>query len=311
MITDLERLILGSDTLAPLRSCLSDYPNRVASPIPRSFYDDIDRIRTSALESGNQALAKAVWCLESIGHAQDQFTEAFRLCKHAEFYQGWCFLERCEITLQFLRSHYDGGGDVFAVGHMLKQVPRFQDLFPYEVFFSPAYVIRGSKCSICGQPIRLRSDCGHRRGEIYNGEMCSRIITATEVLELSIVRNPVQKYSVALGVRYNYGPIHYVIQCLESPWHSWSCEKQEIETSEPRFAGVGRNERCPCGSKRKFKRCCLGKTRRREHFQVQFSVPPPEGFPGYVENIQHIVLERGPSSSFDAKGPAAPTEPEG
>jgi hypothetical protein len=156
-------------------------------------------------------------------------------------------------------------------------------------------VIQESKCSICNSLFGLRSGCNHEIGEIYDGKMCLRIITRVKPLEISIVDNPVQKYSVLfINGGYNYGAIYYTIQRLASPWHSWTYEKVEATTGIPLYAGIGRNNLCPCGSGLKFKRCCINKMRTHDHYQIHFEIQPPVELPDYVnvENARYIVDDR-------------------
>lgn len=41
---------------------------------------------------------------------------------------------------------------------------------------------------------------------------------------------------------------------LDSPFRPWYIE--ELKRKRPEFMNVGRNEKCPCGSGNKYKRCC-------------------------------------------------------
>jgi len=38
-----------------------------------------------------------------------------------------------------------------------------------------------------------------------------------------------------------------------------SCKVIEIKKMRPLYTGIGRNEKCPCGSGNKFKKCCIDK----------------------------------------------------
>ena len=131
--------------------------------------------------------------------------------------------------------------------------------------------------------------------------MCGRVITKSEFLEISVVRNPVQKYSVALGQPYNYGAIHYVINGLASPWHAWEYQRSKVETGDSLYAGISRNDPCPCGSGMKFKRCCIDKTKTRDHFEIYFSAPPPSTLPRFLEDARHVVIDEGNSASIEAR----------
>ena len=88
---------------------------------------------------------------------------------------------------------------IFGLSYLQKHVRQFQELFPYRYFGSPGMVVKERVCSIFGALFKLRSGCEHVVGEIYNGELCSRILLGLDVLEVSIVDSPVHKYSVIFG----------------------------------------------------------------------------------------------------------------
>lgn len=67
--------------------------------------------------------------------------------------------------------------------------------------FSPGYVVRSVECSIC----RLDPEnCEHITGRVYGQETCHRIVTAGEILEVSIVARPrtpdarIEKMSISM-----------------------------------------------------------------------------------------------------------------
>jgi hypothetical protein len=59
----------------------------------------------------------------------------------------------------------------------------------HRIGLSPAMVINKSECSICHQD---PEDCRHINGHMYDGEVCHRIITDVDVLEVSLVDRPLQ-----------------------------------------------------------------------------------------------------------------------
>ena len=63
-------------------------------------------------------------------------------------------------------------------------------LFPPQVFTSPGMIIRRAQCSICGSEY---GDCSDVKGRAYLGEMCGRIISDSEVTEVSFVDEPANK----------------------------------------------------------------------------------------------------------------------
>lgn len=313
----LARMVEKLEELESVRNILKSYPSRTVVGLPDSFWSEVERLRLKGVGDKNELLANAAWCIGEIGKAQDHFIEAFRLCREDRFYDGWCAYERCELALRLLRRHHIGDHTSFGLDYMAEKVPQFQSLFPYRLFFSPAYLVEESHCSICGSSLGLNSGCDHQVGEVYWGKDCTRVVTSAKLLEISAVENPVQKYSVAFvqGSSYNYGLIRYVVRALRSPWHGWTYQEQQIDTGEPIFPGTGRNEQCPCGSGIKYKKCCLGETRKKHHFQVFFDVPPPPGYPAYLEDARFEVPNEMPGPTVEApqarEGDQEPSPPRG
>ena len=296
----LEKLVEEAAELNPIRRCLVDYRQRPQN-LPASYWSIVDDLRNKAVVENEELIAKAVWCLETIGSAQYYFIKAFEQLRSDEFYQGWCTLERCELSLLHLRQHYHPIHDSFGIDHMESHVVQIQDLFPYVCFLSPTYRVLEAECSICAARMTLRSGCEHRIGEIYAGRSCHRIVTKADCLEISMVTNPVQKYSVLFTAGgFNYGAVHYVISGLQSPWSRWSYARSRIKTDKGLYPYTGRNDPCPCGSEREYKRCCIEKKRLKEHVQVSFEEAPDTDLPVYLDDAAYWVSGEGPA--MEAKG---------
>lgn len=250
--------------------------------------------KIEAVRRNDQEMAKLVWCYEQILLVQSTYLSAFGKLKDHSFYEAWCLLERVEIELGSLEQHFKTDTDEYRLALIEKHCKQFQSLFPYKYFASPTILQVQKVCSICNQPVSIRSPCGHRVGEIYNGEMCCRIVTEADFLELSVVENPVQKYSVLFMSdaksgesidHYKYDLVQHVVDGLHSAFDPWDMYETKIRHPHEFFKHVGRNEACPCGSGAKYKHCCLKESGvLRPHIEVGFSVPPPD----HMKEIKYI-----------------------
>jgi len=146
---------------------------------------------------------------------------------------------------------------------------RPESIYPYRVFSSPEIVELEKECTICGQKVSPRHPCGHEVGEIYSGEICCRKVTKWELLSIAMVENPVQKYSVAFLSdpktgksvdHYKYNLLEYLLPRIESAYDSWEVQDTTRLHPHGRFSFIGRNDLCPCGSGKKYKKCCLPKS---------------------------------------------------
>jgi hypothetical protein len=157
------------------------------------------------------------------------------------------------------------------------------------MFFSPEYIEHKKKCSICGRLVRPRTGCDHKLGDIYGGKMCFHIVTEADPISISLVENPVQKYSVAFpnhpttgekGDFYNYSAVEYARSIIRDPFDQWSVERKTKLWPHSHFPDVKRNDACPCGSTKKYKKCCGPKESvLMPHFEFHLSTEAPSGIP--------------------------------
>jgi len=273
-----------SDIVAYLKAAPDNFNSRNSEP----FFEILATLKADAVKGKDQNKAKRIWCLEQVLTIQDQYITAFFQMKAEKYYEGWCTLEKVEINLNALLKHFVDENSEFYIKFIEHHTIQYQSLFPYKIFMSPEIIQIEKKCSTCGEVISLRESCGHRVGEIYDGEMCHRIVTKADFLSIAAVRNPVQKYSVMFFVdspngekkdHYDYSVVSYLIRRLSSPFHAWDIEWSNRRQPHSRFVHVGRNDPCPCDSGKKYKKCCLPESGvLRPHCDFIFHVPPSSHF---------------------------------
>jgi hypothetical protein len=279
--------------LDQIREIIQKIPANWESFDPTSIKSELEELKAASVTAGNQELAKQVWCYETAVEALSHYINAFREMQAEKFYEGWCLLERAELSCMWLHQHFTSKSDEFKTNFIATQVEKFQALFPYKLFISPELIEHEKRCSICQNIISIRNPCGHKVGEIYNGEMCHRIITKAEVVAIAIVEKPVQKYSIMFFVdqetgetrdQHDYSIVKFLTNRLTSPFHGWSCEWTTVRHPHERFSHMGRNDKCPCESGKRYKHCCLPNKAGvlRPHCEITFEVPPPRGIPAFA-----------------------------
>ncbi len=270
----------------------TNWKARDGDAVLRSLAD----LKRLAIQANDEAETKRLWCYEQALLIQNRYISAFNKMKDGEYYEGWCELEQIELNLNRLERHKSLLKADFHLSLIRIHTSRFQELFPYMVFGSPEIVIKKRVCSTCGQPRGLRSGCGHIVGEIYDGEDCFNIVEQCEFVGLALVQNPVQKYSVVFSERDNnnspaYDLVRYCIERVASPFHGWSFIRTTSRHPHSLFKETGRNDKCPCESGLKYKKCCMPHPEGvlRPHVQFQFDVPPARWleetiYTGYVRH---------------------------
>jgi hypothetical protein len=202
---------------------------------------------------------------------------------------AWCHLERCEIELASLhRHHTPTNEDPQKIGFISRMVPRWQSLYPYKMFLSPEILKKEVLCSICGARVVPRSSCGHRKHNVYGGRLCFHKVVDAAFIGLSLVTDPVQKYSVAFTSdengnqvdHYNYDNVLFVSRRVASAWDEWISERTVRTIGRQDVAHVDLSAPCPCCSGKEFGPCCAGKDALEiPHLQIAFAVPPPADLP--------------------------------
>ena len=272
-----------------VRRYLTSVRLRPTEPSPENVKEFLAMAKAESVGCGDQNRAKAIWCLETAVRIQDLYLQAFSEMKDQRFYEAWCDLERAEIALGFLERHDRACWPEFRLDFIQKHIERWQSIFPYKLFCSPERITLKKTCSICGKTVSPRRPCGHIKGEIYDGEQCVLHIEEAELIGMSYVEKPFQKYSVLfLGDpktgkpydHYDYGIVQYALSALQDPFDGWDVVHTKRILPHSRFSYVGRNDRCPCGSGRKYKKCCgPGEGVLCHHEEFHFEVPPPPGIP--------------------------------
>lgn len=244
----------------------------------------LSSLKQVAVQSSAQDTAKYYWCLQQILRAQNLYISALKKIKAGEYYDAWCELEQAALSLRFLKPHWNEGLKRYNIGFIDEKIEQLQKLYPYKIFMSPEILELEKKCSICAKLIMLRNPCGHKVGEIYDGEMCSRLITKWRALATAFVEDPVQKYSVPFPVdvetgkrvdNYDYSLLRYLGERLSNPFDEWSVKWSKERHPHSHYDNIGRNDKCPCESGKKYKKCCLPESGvLRPHCDFIFEVPP-------------------------------------
>ena len=262
-------------TIKDTEQILKDVTRNYKSRDNESIKDNLALLKEKALNNNKNEEAKHIWCLETILSAQRYYTEAYSLFIEEKYYDGWCKLEQAEHSCAFLERHFSDEDNLYQISFMKSHIPKLQSLFPYKVFISPEFIGR-ARCSICNEIISPRKKCSHKLGDIYRGEMVGRKLEQLEFLGMALVRNPVQKYSVAFTGKddpNSYLLVKYYIDCIQSPFDRWEYTETRKLYPHSFFSDVKHSDKCPCQSGEIYSECCLKNEEgvKMPHFQFQFA----------------------------------------
>jgi hypothetical protein len=175
-----------------------------------------------------------------------------------QFAASWCSLQDALDLLRLIKrfSQID-------ISFFESQLTELEQLYPYNVFFSVGMVVEGLECSLCGFDIDS-DECLHMRGHLYVGRMATAIVQKCVRFDhASLVTHPANKRCVVqyedTGKQFNV--IRYLSNLIASNRCKisdlWSLRFSKRRLPNPEYRKLGRNERCFCGSGRKFKKCCM------------------------------------------------------
>lgn len=247
----------------------------------------LTELKSYFVAENDQKTLKEIWCLEKIIAINKIYLLAFNQLKSRQYYEAWCSLENIEIALSQLSRHFNTEDEFFFLVAFIGQHSlQYQSLFPYSTFVSPEFTVKAKTCSICNKTSSIRHPCGHKNGEIYDGEMCYQIWDGIEYVLFALVKSPVQKFGVTFLSdpeteekvdHYDYSLLEYLMSCLQSPFHSWGISWTKIRHPHSNYLHLSPSDDCPCESGEKYSHCCLSKPGvLRPHCQFALSVPPPK-----------------------------------
>jgi len=237
------------------------------------FGEAIEELWQNAILNQDEARANHCWCLQQIYKIQKGYVSAIYDLKNQKYEDAWLTFDNIDIALGYLEENFDvmlnnDKSHMVFIGRMIKE---YQKLFPYCHFFSRECIVKAEVCSICGQAISLRHPCGHKVGKLYMGELCLRKVVDMEFKAFSIVTDPFDKYSYVKlpDQEYDYGMLETLMKEIEDPYDEFYIET--VKVTKPEYKNVGRNESCPCGSGKKYKKCHLGtKDELMDHHKIFF-----------------------------------------
>jgi hypothetical protein len=262
------------------------------------------RLEESA-KSKDDGAANCAWFLREIATVRHDYLRAVTLLKQENYYDGWCVLERVEIGLNTICKNPFYKLDDFAIYDLANLVNTWQNIFPYHVFISPEFIIRREECSICHQSVDPWSTCSHEVGKVYCGKHCYRIVTEADLLGVSLVRDPVQKYSVARILntdengkqtdQFDYSQVKFVVDRIRTPFTKWTATWTKARHPHALFKNTAHDGACPCDSGKSYRDCCLNEAGvLRPHLEIRFAEDPPA-------NLPHVQLS-GYDVRMDVEG---------
>lgn len=239
---------------------IEKYLSKDKSSMDINYLNAIKKLKKDMVASSNEEKANYYWCMEQIYYIQENYIKGYYEIRKHLYERAWLSFDKADILIGSLNRVYDNDKDkdLFHINFISNIIKEYWKLFPYKYFFSRESIIKKEKCSICGQTVRFRGGCKHKIGKLYMGEMCHYIVEDFEITGFAIVKNPFDRYAFLkpVGKEYNYEMLDWLVRYLTSPYEKWHVDTTNRVIGKE-YINIKRNEKCPCGSGKKFKKCCL------------------------------------------------------
>lgn len=253
--------IIIRDALVGLKKRINneDYENPFEEY--ESVKEDFDSINNWAIKVKDERLANSQMVYKQYFLTFCMLSRFFGSLKDKHYKKSWDILQDCFDQIRIVGKFVDLDKRR-ELPQLYDLLSSYEELYPYSVFASSEYVIGKSRCSICGKSMQ-GLECPHIKGNLYWGEFATEIIEEITTLQaVCLVKHPDDKRCVLeLGddKRSELEKFRKLNEFMKLgiPLLCFFTSTSKIEyRTDSTIKKVERNDRCPCGSGLKFKKCC-------------------------------------------------------
>jgi len=222
-------------------------------------------IEINELISADELILNDIFLLKEILFFHNSLISLWEDIFQEKYSSSWNHLQTCFDRLRNINKFSLNNQKTKELDFFEKQLLIIEKLYPYNVFMSMGIETSLFKCSICGKNIDS-FECEHDIGELYYGEMAFDIAKdITNINHVSMVENPMDKRCV---VQYpddghQFKGLQFLNKQLISnqltPITIYDADETPRKTLNDNYIKLKRNEKCFCGSDKKFKNCCINK----------------------------------------------------
>ena len=218
-----------------------------------------------AIHNGDELLANSQMIYKHYFKFFAMFANYHQSLLDKKYKNSWDYLQDCinEAKLVGRFVELSGRKEIPKVVDILLQ---YEKLYPYRFFASSEYVISKSHCSICGKSMQSL-ECPHRKGQLYWGDFAVEVIDKIEEIQaVCLVSHPEDKRCIIelsenkdLPEQEKFKKLDEFLKLKVSPLQYFDIDTRMERRRNLHIKKVNRNDSCPCGSGKKFKKCCINK----------------------------------------------------
>ncbi|MDV3713798.1 hypothetical protein CMU40_14560 [Elizabethkingia anophelis] len=163
------------------------------------YRSDLDNLKKQFVERRLENEANLVYCIDNSLLVIQYELQMLVNIKEDKMHEAWGNLVNAQVTYGTVMRNFPFEFD--EPNEYTDRLDTYEKLlFPKMFFLSTGSIIKKSHCSICEESF---NKCDHIKGRLYNGELCTRIITEAEIEEASFVDTPANKHCRAISTSYD------------------------------------------------------------------------------------------------------------
>jgi len=221
--------------------------------------------KINQLTSEDELVLNDIYLLKQVLSFHSSLITMWEEINNKKYSNSWNYLQNCLDSLRNINKFSLNNQKTDVLDFFEKQLLILEKLYPYKIFASIGWEVALYECSICGKNIDS-FECEHEIGELYSGEIAIGIAKdITNINHVSMVENPMDKRCV---VQYEDSGHHFKgLQFLSgqlvsnqlTPITLYDADETPRKKLNKNYVELKRNEKCLCGSNKKFKKCCINK----------------------------------------------------
>ena len=230
----------------------------------RSILSDLSN-QIEIIETEDELVLNDIYLFKVIISFHNSLVSLWEDITNQKYSSSWIFLQNCFDNLRTINKFSLNNKKNKSLNFFEKQLLVLEKLYPYKIFASIGWEVLYYECSICKNDIDS-FECPHNIGELYSGKMAIGIAKEiTDINHFSMVENPLDKRCV---VQYEddseyFKILQYMNKMLTlnklTPITYYDIDESPRKIHNKDYMKLERNEKCFCGSDKKFKRCCINK----------------------------------------------------
>lgn len=235
-----------------------------------------EKIEATAYDKDDELLANSQVVFQCYFELFCNLAKYFDLLSKKEYKNSWIKLQDCFDNIAFVNK-FTKKSNRLETDSLYDLLTQYEALYPYEVFLSSDFIVNKSHCSICGKSM-LSLDCPHIKGNLYWGKIAQEVFDDIQTINaICLVSHPDDKRCIIedkddkRSEEEKFLKLHQFISLKQPFLQQFTVSAREGYKKDETIKEVGRNDLCPCGSGKKFKKCC-GRNIYKEH--IYYTVKP-------------------------------------